>query len=169
MPSQPTSSRFSTSTALQFTPAEWDILIRLPRRVLIAATSAERDTAKHTVAEGLAGIEAIAAGRASPSRLVRDVVAAIYAEPDEDSPVGEEFADPTAGIASVLTECRYAVRLLAERTPGEDAAGYRRWLTDIATTVCTAARTGGLPGVDATRASEAERRFLDDLARALDG
>lgn len=168
-PSQPTPSRSSITTALRFTPAEWDLLVRLPRRVLIAATSAERDSAKHTVAEGLAGIEAIAAGRASPSRLVHDMVAAIYAEPDEDTPVAEEFTDTQAGIASVLVECRTAARLLTERAPAEDAAAYRGWLTGIATTVCAAARTGGVFGFGGAGVSVAEQRFLDELARALGG
>jgi hypothetical protein len=150
------------TTALNFTPTEWGLLVRLPGRVLVAATSAERDSAKHTVAEGLAGIEAIAAGRASPSRLVRDTVAAIYAERDEDVPAAEEFTDPRAGIAAVLAECRTAGRLLGQRTPADDAAAYRRWLTDIARTVCSAARTGGL-------VSAAEQRFLDELADVLRG
>ncbi len=158
--------RSSIASALQFTPAEWHLLVRLPRQVLIAATSAEHDTAKHTVAEGLAGIEAIAAGRASPSRLVRDVVAAIYAEPD-DVPVAGELTDPETGIASVLSECRVAAELLADRTPAPDAAAYRAWLSDIATTVCAAARTGGLLGFGGTPVSEAERLFLDELAAAL--
>jgi hypothetical protein len=137
--------------------------------VLIAATSAERDNAKHTVAEGLAGIEAIAAGRASTSRLVREVVAAIYAEPDEDVPAAEEFSDPDLGIAGVLAECRAVARLLGERVPPLDAAAYRQWLSDIATTVCAAARSGGLLGIGGTAISRAERRFLDELARSLTG
>jgi hypothetical protein len=165
MPSQPIPSQ----TPLVLAPHDWALLVKLPRRVLIAATSAERDNAKHTVAEGLAGIEAIAAGRASTSRLVRHVVAAIYAEPDEDAPAAEEFADPDAGIASVLAECRAVARLLSERVPPADAGAYRQWLTDIATTVCAAARSGGVLGFAGTAISPAERRFLDELSRSLGG
>jgi hypothetical protein len=158
-----------------FTPDDWALLVRLPGRVLIAATSAERDTPKHTVAEGLAGIEAIAAGRASPSRFVRDLVAAIYAEPDhrpsaapaDELPSAEEFVDPAAGIAEVLAECRTAAGLLSRRLPPEDADAYRGWLTSIATTVCSAARTGGVLGFGGATVTEAERRFLVELAGAL--
>jgi hypothetical protein len=173
MPIQPMSnrssmpSRPSVASALHFTPLEWDLLVGLPRQVLIAATAAEHDTPKHTVAEGLAGIEAIAAGRASPSRLVRDVVAAIYAEPLEDSPATGELTDPATGLAGMLAECRAAARLLTDRTPAEDAAAYRGWLAGIATTVCAAARTGGVLGFGGTPVSAAERRFLDELDAAL--
>jgi hypothetical protein len=181
MPSQPLSSQPLSSHRLSSHPGpsqlpsspprefplaskEWALLVTLPRRVLIAATSAERDSAKHTVAEGLAGIEAIAAGRASPSRLVHDVVAAIYAEPDlDDAPTAEEFTDPEVGIAGVLADCRLAARLLADRVPRADAGAYRDWLTDIATAVCSAARTGGIFGFGAVTVSPAERRFLDEL------
>jgi hypothetical protein len=146
---------------------EWDLLVRLPGRVLVAATSAEPDGARQTVAEGLAGIEAIAAGRASPSRLVRDVVAAIYAERDDDPPSAEEFTNGWVGIAGVLAECRAVSRTLADRTPSADAAAYRGWLLAIAGTVCAAARTGGIFWLGGEQVTTAERRFLDELAAAL--
>jgi hypothetical protein len=170
MPIKPTPDRSripgrsSIVSALQFAPAEWDLLVRLPRRVLLAAASIH-DTTRHTVAEGLAGIEAIAAGRTSPSRLVRDIVAAIYAEPDDDLPGPEELTDPPARVAGVLAECRAAGWLLADRTPAADAAAYRGWLSDVAMTVCAAARPFGLGG--RTPVSPAERMFLDELAAAL--
>ncbi|HEV7896585.1 MAG TPA: hypothetical protein VGP31_01900 [Planosporangium sp.] len=144
---------------MSFPQAEWDLLVRLPGRVLIAATSVERDSARYTVADGLAGIEAIAAGRASPSRLLHDVVAAIYAEQVDDTDPGE-FADPRSGIASVLADCRTAARTLEERTACADAGAYRDWLVDIAVTVCSAVRAGG-------RVTPAEQRFLADLSLAL--
>jgi hypothetical protein len=156
-------------TVTPFTRAEWDRLVKLPGRVVVAATSAQPDSARHTVHEGLAGIDAIAAGRASASRLVRDVVAAIYHEADEDRPVAEEFQDRAAGIAAVLAECRDARRLLAERTGRADADAYRNWLVAIATRVCHAARTGGLLGIGGAAVSPAERRFLAELEAALSG
>src|SRR5439155_10357647 len=131
-------------TEVPFRRAEWDLLVRLPGRVVVAATSAQADTPRRTVAEGLAGIDAIAAGRASASRLVRDVVAAIYAETEEDQPVAEEFRDREAGIGDVLLSCRTAGRLIAERAGREDCDAYRHWLEAIAARVCRAARSGGV-------------------------
>jgi hypothetical protein len=155
-------------TQLPFSREEWELLVRLPGRVVVAATSAEPDRAGRNVVEGLAGIDAIAAGRASASRLVRDVVAAIYAEyGDEDQPVATQFTDRSAGIAGVLGDCRRAGRLLAERAGREDADGYRHWLEAIAARVCRAARTGWLFGGGGP-VSPTERRFLTDLTAAFD-
>src|SRR5438045_6145883 len=99
-------------TEAPFRREEWELLVRLPGRVVVAATSAEPDTARRTVAEGLAGIDAIAAGRASASRLVRDVVAAIYAETGDEAPVAEEFHDRSGGMSDVLADCRAAAAVL---------------------------------------------------------
>jgi hypothetical protein len=159
----------ASPVSLAFARDEWELLLTLPRRVLIAATSAEADTGRRTVAEGLAGIEAIAAGRASPSRLVREVVAAIYAERDEDAPVAEDFINAPTEIAGVLAECRAAGRTLADRVPAPDAAAYRGWLLAIAGTVCAAAGSGGLFGLGGERLRTAEQGFLDELATALAG
>jgi hypothetical protein len=166
MPHQPV---IRQRTELPFSREEWELLVRLPGRVVVAATSAQADPARRTVSEGLAGIDAIAAGRASASRLVRDVVAAIYAEADDDQPTAEEFTDPAAGIADVLGVCRRARRLLVERAGRTDADAYRHWLESIAGRVCHAARTGGVFGLGGAPVSPPERRFLADLAGAFDG
>jgi hypothetical protein len=165
----PNQSATRQRTEMPFRRAEWDLLVKLPGRVVVAATSAQADPARRTVAEGLAGIDAIAAGRASVSRLVRDIVAAIYDEPDDDRPMAEEFTDRGAGIAEVLDGCRAAGQLLAERVGRMDADAYRHWLVAIATRVCHAARTGSLLGFGGEPASPAERRFLTDLQAALAG
>ncbi len=154
-------------TELPFSRAEWNLLVKLPGRVVVAATSAQADPTRRTVAEGLAGIDAIAAGRASASRLVRDIVAAIYDEPDDDRPAAEQFAHRAAGIAGVLEACRFAAQLLAERAGRVDADAYRHWLVAIATRVCHAARTGGVLGLAGAAVSPAERRFLAELEAAL--
>jgi hypothetical protein len=155
-------------TGLPFTSEEWDLLVRLPGRVVVAATSAEADTSRRTVSEGLAGIEAIAAGRGSGSRLVRDVVGAIYHESDDDAPAAEEFRDRAGGIADVLDSCRVAARVLAERAGREDTDAYRHWLESIAARVCQASRTGGLFGMGGLVITPAEREFLAGLGAAFD-
>jgi hypothetical protein len=166
MPYQPV---IRQRTELPFSREEWELLVRLPGRVVVAATSAQPDPDRRTVAEGLAGIDAIAAGRASASRLVREVVAAIYTEPDDDQPAAEEFTDRAGGIAGVLDACGEARRLLAERAGRADADAYRHWLESIAVRVCRAARTGGAFGLGGQQVTPAERRFLANLAGALDG
>jgi hypothetical protein len=135
---------------------------------MIAATSAEAESPRRTVAEGLAGMDAIAAGRASDSDLVRAVVAAIYARSEDDQPAAEEFTDRAAGLAGVLTTCEAATRVLAARADPADSAVYRQWLQTIAARVCGASRSGrGLPRTGGDRFSVAEVRFLADLGAAL--
>ncbi|WP_329104684.1 hypothetical protein OG792_30445 [Micromonospora sp. NBC_01699] len=75
--------RTGRAPTLAYSTDEWKLLIRLPGRVLVAATSPQPASPRHAVREGLAGLEGIAAGRAFDSDLVRAVVAAIYAEPDD--------------------------------------------------------------------------------------
>jgi hypothetical protein len=167
MPSQSAGQWTRSAPPIAFTPDEWDQLTRLPARVMIAATSAEPDSDRRTVAEGLAGIDAIAAGTVSDSDLVRAAVAAIYAEADPDPPSAEQFRDRHAGITEVLVNCRAASLVLAKRADPADAAAFRQWLLNIAARVCGAARTGGVFGIGGSHVSEAETTFLADLNRAL--
>lgn len=170
MPSQSASgdpSSIGQVAAMAFSPGEWELLTHLPARVIVAATSAEPDNPRRTVAEGLAGLDAIAAGRAFDSDLVRAVVSAIYAESDEDRPAAVEFTDRAAGLAEVLDACRQATGVLAERADPADSAAYRQWVQSVAARVCGASRSGGVLGFGGEQVSDAERRFLDDLAVAL--
>ncbi len=162
-------SQPSVHPVTTFTRAEWHLLVRLPGQVVVAATSAEADSPRRTVAEGLAGIDAIAAGLQSPSPFVRRVVAMIYAEHDDGAPTATEFDDRAAGLADVLATCRRAAAMLAERCPAGDRAAYADWLLSIADRVCSASRSGGVLGIGGARVSDAERRFQDDLGRALGG
>lgn len=149
-----------STTVPSFAPAEWDLLVRLPGRLLVAAMSAEAAAnpgavyATDSMADGLAGLEAIAAGRARGSRLVQDVVAAIYSEPAADSPAapinGATYS--ASAVAAVLADARSAVRMLGRRVGDSEAGAYRDWLVDIV------AAAGPRP---------AARRFRVDLTLAL--
>jgi hypothetical protein len=159
-----------SAVATAFTRAEWDLLVHLPGQVVIAATSAEADSASRTVAEGLAGISAIAAGLEVSNPLVRAVVGAIYAEGDpEAAPVAEEFSDRAAGLAGVIHSCRTAAVILATRVELADSRAYSGWLTSIAVSVCEASKSGGFMGLGGVQISPAEQAFLADLNAAFGG
>jgi hypothetical protein len=163
-----------------FPPDEWALLTHLPAQVVIAAISVESDASGRTVVEGLAGIEAIAGGRAFDSDLVRAVVTAIFAEPDEadvgaappaggpvaGGSVAHRFADRSGSVADLLAKCRSATAVLARADPA-DSAAYRQWLQSIAAKVCEAARSGSVLGAGGERFSDAGRRLLADLGAAL--
>jgi hypothetical protein len=146
---------------------EWELLVRLPGRVVVAATLAPQGAAEPSLIGGLAGLDAIAAGRSSVSRLVRDVVAAIYLECDDRPPV-EQPRDPATAIGEVLIACRSAAAMLAERVRRPDADAYQNWLLSIAARVCHAG--GRLPWPPAAvPVDEGQRRFLTALGDALGG
>jgi hypothetical protein len=151
--------------ALAFDRDEWELVVTLPRRVLLAAVAAAPADGRRA-AEGIAGIEAIASGLASTSPLVREVVGAIYAEsyPDPDEP------DAGADVITVrtLAACRYAAEVVAARCGPEDAAAYREWLLHIAAVVTGVAQgvaAARLPRPDRGPTGLADSRFL----YALDG
>jgi hypothetical protein len=160
-------SLFIDTTITRYTRAEWDLLVRLPGRVVAAATSDEA-ASRQSMIETLAGLNAIAAGRGSPNALVRQVVGTMYAEADLDSPSSRD-ADPTneaAGFASILAACRQAAVILAEHGSEADRRAYEMWLESIAIRVCDASPMTGDVGTTMMRVA-IERYLLAELADAF--
>jgi hypothetical protein len=158
-------------TELGFTDEEWGLLVGLPQAVLTAASAAESDGTRRTLAENAAGLEAIGEGRESPSRLVtvvaQDLVSRI-GDPEEGAelPIIEPD-DPKAMIDDVLLRARTASLLLANKVDEGDAGAYRHWLINIAEQVVSAAPTGGMLGIGGDVVSDSERRFRDELSHVL--
>ncbi|MEU8375154.1 hypothetical protein AB0C22_18780 [Micromonospora sp. NPDC048894] len=173
--------RAAPLTTAAYSAVEWDLLTTLPGRVLVAAASPGPGRPARDVAAGLVGLDAVAAGRASDSDLVRAVAAAIYARHDgataptgsataptgsATAPTGSATAptDSAAALAGGLADpaelpqvCRAAVRVLRRRADPADSAAYRQWVESVAVRVC---RTG--------TPQPSHRRFLDRLGDALD-
>ena len=117
-----------------FTREEWAALVRLPGQVVVAVAYTETVPPK-TVAQGLAGLEAVAAGRGSASALVRQVVAAIYTE--EPGLTGVATAEGTAaGVAALAASARTAAGVLARHTGRADVDAYLGWLESIVSRTC---------------------------------
>ncbi|MEU1751502.1 hypothetical protein ABZ436_02405 [Micromonospora matsumotoense] len=144
--------RAAPLTTAAYSAAEWDLLTTLPGRVLVAAASGPGRPARD-VAAGLVGLDAVAAGRASDSDLVRAVVAAIYARHDSTAAPAGGLGNP----ADLPPACRAAVRVLRRRADPADSAAYRQWVESVAVRVCRSAAP-----------DPADRRFLDRLGGALD-
>lgn len=143
-----------------FRAEEWERITALPAEVMIACTATWAEPPRRTVAAGLAGLDAIAAGRAFDSDLVRAVVAAIYAEPEPE----EERTYPTER-ARVLADCRQVSGILRAHADPADAAAYKHWVQQVAVRVC---RAGGIrPDQLGAPATGMERSLLDDLTLAL--
>lgn len=146
-----------------FADHEWRLIIKLPAEVMVTTVVSQAGAPRYTVAEGLAGMDAIAAGRVSDSDLVRAVVAAIYAEPESDT----ERPSLAADRARVLSDCRRVAEILRSSADPADAAAYCHWVQQVAVRVCRAARSGGVFGLGGERIDAAEQAFLDDLTAAL--
>ncbi|GAB3144180.1 hypothetical protein GCM10027290_21940 [Micromonospora sonneratiae] len=149
-----------------FPAVEWQLLTQLPGRVVVAVASVEPDRPERTVAETLAGLDGIAAGRVFDSELVRAVATAIYTESDDVDQDRDRLAKDLGRPNEVFAACRVVVRLLAARADPADSAAYRQWVQSVAARVCRAA------GVDAAtfdddQVTPGDRRFLDELGVAL--
>ncbi|MFY1700308.1 hypothetical protein ACN28G_00870 [Micromonospora sp. WMMA1923] len=167
-----------------YSRTEWGLLTTLPGQVVVAAASPGPGRAGRGVAAGLAGLDAVAAGRAFDSDLVRAVVATIYARPDESpARVGHptDPADPTdptdptdladqanpADQADLLAACRAAVRVLDRWADPADSAAYRQWVQSVAARVCRVPPAGAGGSGPGPLPHPADLRLLDRLGRAL--
>jgi len=148
-----------------FRADEWGHVTSLPAEVMIASIGMLADPPGRTVAEGLAGLDAIAAGRISDSDLVRAVVAAIFAEQVPDRPAAP--AVPVREVTRVLADCRRVTEVLRARADLADANAYRHWVQQIAVRIFAASRSGGVFRLPGERLGGAQRAFLDRLAAAL--
>lgn len=158
-------------TGFGFTDGEWGLLVGLPQSVLTAASAAESDGARRTMAENAAGMDTISAGRESASPLVAAVAGEIVTrvgdpEAGEELPVIEP-SDPRAFMEDVLGRAAEAVGLLAAKVDEGEAGAYKHWLVAIAEQVVVAAPTGGILGLGADVVTNSERRFRDRLAQIL--
>ncbi|BCB74171.1 hypothetical protein GCM10022251_10310 [Phytohabitans flavus] len=165
MTEQPVYSTFG------FSDQEWGLLSGLPLAVLTAASAAESDGTRRTLAEGAAGLEAAAAGRESASPLVAAVAQEVVSRAG-DPETGEELppihpGDPDAYIADVLGRAGEAAALLRGKVDEGEAGAYSHWLVGIAEHVVTAAPSGGILGIGGDVVTEPERRFRDALAKVF--
>jgi len=151
------------SVALAFDRDEWELIVTLPRRVLMAAL-ASAPAGGRAAAEPIAGIEAIASGLASASPLVREVVGSIYSENHREPE--ELIGDGDLGAVQTLAACRYASEVLEMRCHADDAAAYRQWVSHIAAVVIGVAQ-GAAGEVRTGRVGLVESRFLYALGGVL--
>ncbi|RKN39429.1 hypothetical protein [Micromonospora endolithica] len=158
-------------TGFGFTDEEWGLLVGLPQSVLTAASAAESDGTRRTMAENAAGLETISAGRESANPLVAAVAGEIVARVG-DPEDGAELpviapSDPRALAEDVLGRAKAAAALLAAKVDEGEAGAYKHWLVDIAEQVVGAASSGGLLGLGGDVVSDSERRFRDRLSQVL--
>jgi hypothetical protein len=153
-----------------FSKEEWDLLVKVPRWVVRAASASQPDNARRTMIETEAGFLSVAEGRALGSDLVKDIAQDTMGIFDEKRGLPESagitFDDLDTGMAAVIVQAQAAYGLLQDRAP-DDAATYRRWLLAISDTVIAAARSHGLLGIGGTYVTDLEKGFDRRLEQAL--
>jgi hypothetical protein len=154
-----------------FGAEEWNLLLDLPQNVIAAASAAESDSTRRTLAEGVAGLDAIAEGRGSGNPLVETVAGKLVRRLGDpahgaDSPIARGNVDANSMIESCLARVSTANDVLRKVSDG-DAGAYRHWLVSIAESVVSAATTGGKMGVGGEQVTAAERAFVARLGQML--
>ena len=144
-----------------FAQAERDLLVRLPRWIVGAASAVQPDNATRTHRELEAGFLAVANGRLTKDPFLTEVANGTLGIFDEEGPVD------TTGVDAVLEKAGEAWQLLRARVTPAEAAAYARWLLDITDEVISAARSDGVLGVGGMLVTPAEQRFRDRLAQVL--
>jgi len=144
-----------------FAKAERDLLVRLPRWIVGAASAVQPDNAARTHRELEAGFLAVANGRLAKDPFLTEVANGTLDIFDEEGPID------TAGVDTVLEKAGEAWQLLRAKVTPTVAAAYARWLLDITDEVISAARSDGVLGVGGMLVTPAEQRFRDRLAQVL--
>jgi hypothetical protein len=156
-----------------FNDEEWSLLVGLPQSVMSAASAVEKNSSRHTLAEGEAGLDAVADGRQSGNPLVeavaKELVFRVGGDPElgEEPPVVVVPSDATTYVAETLSRAKQASALLAEKVDEGAAGAYRHWLVTIAEQVVGAASSGGIFGIGGEQVSAAEGQFVHRLVEAL--
>jgi hypothetical protein len=118
-----------------FAKAERDLLVRLPRWIVGAASAVQPDNAARTHRELEAGFLAVANGRLAKDPFLTEVANGTLDIFDEEGPID------TAGVDTVLEKAGEAWQFAAGQVTPTVAAAYARWLLDITDEVISAARS----------------------------
>lgn len=156
-----------------FNDEEWSLLVGLPQSVASAASAVDKNSVRRTLAEGEAGLDAIAVGRESGSPLVTAVAKELVFRVGGDPELGEEPPvvivpdDVETYVAETLDRARRSTTILADKVDSGEAGAYRHWLVTIAQQVVEAATSGGILGIGGEQVSAAEGEFVHQLSEAL--
>lgn len=155
------------TTQADFTPDEWNILLRAPAFAALYVVLSDRYSRPVAYQKMLAGIWAIleTAAPHTSSNLIRAVRAALYAG---HSSYPDHFPADEAALRSLsLIACRQAAVLLTQKVPAHEASAYALWLLAIGETVAAVPDTPLPQGHSVARAAEQARMALEDLALTL--
>jgi hypothetical protein len=153
--------------ALGLTDEEWNILVRVPRWVVGAASAAHVDSAAKTRQEIENGFISVANGRKLGNPIVSDIAGTTLKIFDQD--VKQSGVDPSteAGRDAIIEHAKAAWNVLRAKATPIDAAAYRRFLLNVCDDVITAVRADEHLGFGGVLIHPDEQRFRDRLSAAM--
>jgi hypothetical protein len=157
------------SSKEDFTPDEWDELIKAPMVVSYSVMGAAPSGGIGLVKEMKAVADAIFdSGEMAPAgSLIQTVVNEIKTDATNRSHGAKETISAGEIKVRALESCRNVARILQSKTTEEEANGYKRWLLSIAKSVAEASKEGGFLFFGGTRVSDSETAALTEIASAL--
>ncbi len=150
-----------------FTPDERNLLVRLPRWVVGAASAAHADNAAKTRRKIETGFISVANGRRFGNAFVTEVARQAMNVFDEDPAKSGIIPSTAAGVDAILGHAGTVWNLLRTKAEPGDAATYRRWLLEVTADVIAAVRVEERLGFGGVHIEPAEKAFRDRLAQAL--
>lgn len=154
-----------------FTSDEWKRLLEGVMMAGIAVTAAEPSGLWGTLKESFSSAQAMSAGKAGASELVKALVADL--ETSEGRGIARDgLKERLQGnkVADIRTKSVDALRevgaLLDSKAP-DDAAAVKAWLLGIGQSAAEASKEGGFLGFGGVQVSDAEKATLGDIRSAL--
>jgi hypothetical protein len=157
------------SSKEDFTPDEWNMLIKAPMMVSYAVMGAAPSGGIGLVKEMKAVADAIVdTGEQAPAgSLIQLIVSEIRSNAADGTQGPKETIAAGEMKDRALQLCRTVAQILQSKTTAEEAHGYKLWLLSIGKSVAEASKEGGFLIFGGTLVSDSERATLTELASAL--
>jgi hypothetical protein len=153
----------------KFTPDEWKGLLKAPMLAAYAVAGAAPSKQEDFVREMAAVAEGVFEGeqRAAQGSLLREVIADIVANAEDDVRSQTEKLALDEVKARALTICREAASALEAKVSAEEAYEYKRWVLVVAKKVAEAAKEGGFFGFGGEQISGSEMATINEIGEAI--
>lgn len=154
-----------------FTPDEWTKVLESIVAAGVAIAAADPSGWWGTFKEAAAGTPVLSDAKDDPNlnELIKSAITD-FERSDDGSILAMQqrfrHGDPAESVRRSL-ESLHEVSAILDTNAADDAAAFKSWLYAISEKVAEAAVEGSILGFGGTRVSEAERRTLRDISRAL--
>jgi hypothetical protein len=153
-----------------FTPEEWNILLRTPMLVSYAVAGSAPSKEEDFTREMSAVADAVIEGgqKTGQDSLLAAVVADIIANAQDEKRGQTEKLSVGDAQGRTYESCRAAAALLRAKASPEEAQEYKNWVVRVAHSVASAAKEGGFLGFGGAQVSGGEIESINKIGEALE-